>query len=166
MQGSQQTDWDGKVVAIVPRSEWESGSRGFPVEVRLKNRFQEIDGQRLPMLKEGMMTEVTFEGPPVDAILVPKDALVRTSRGMILYVFDPDPQNANSGTVRQLTVESGLSDGTEIQVLNEELQPGMHVVIEGAERLRPFQTVSVLTDELGAKTADHSGTTTDNPTIR
>jgi len=35
-------------------------------------------------------------------------------------------------------------------VQSEELQPDMQVVTEGAERLRPFQTVSIITDPVDA----------------
>jgi len=151
VEGSQQPKWTGKVVAIVPRSDWASGSRAFPVEIRLTNRFDEEGGDRQPVLKEGMMAEVTFRGAAVDALLAPKDSLVRTSRGTMLYLYRPDEDNPRIGTVQQLFVTPGVNDGTSVQLIADDLRSGMQVVTEGAERLRPFQTVQVAA-ELAAGT--------------
>jgi multidrug efflux pump subunit AcrA (membrane-fusion protein) len=146
VKGVLQTDWKGKIISIVPRSEWQTGSRGFPVEVRVKNRFQEVDGQRMPMLKEGMMAEVTFTGTPIEAIMVPKNALLRTTEGMRISVIDLDAKNPELGTSRFLLVEPGMSEGAWIQVLvkapvaSRDLVAGMQVVTEGAERLKRFPT--------------------------
>lgn len=96
--GTKREQWSGKIVAMVPRSDWKSGSRGFPVKVRLKNEIvprEIVDDQgnkqakMLPTLKEGMMAEVTFSGTPIQAVLAPKDAIVRTSRGTQMFLFDP-----------------------------------------------------------------------------
>lgn len=138
---------EGTIWRIVPRSQWQTGSRGFPVRVRLKNDFVEQDGRRIPTLKEGMMAEVTFEGPPIEALLIPKDALVRSSRGAVIFAFDPAEADAGKGTVRQLIVELGISEADQIQILTDELKPGMQVVVEGAERLRPFQEVQLLKEQ-------------------
>lgn len=141
----------GRIVAIVPRSDWTAGSWSFPVKVRIKNRFYEEGGQKLPMLKAGMMAEVTFHGQPVAALLAPKDAVVRTSRGAFVYVFDPSVGNPRAGTVRQVTITTGLSEGTWIQVTADGLTAGMPVVTEGAERLRPFQDVELAPEGLPAE---------------
>jgi HlyD family secretion protein len=156
VERSQQQKWTGKVVAIVPRSDWASGSRAFPVEIRLKNRFDDVDGEPQPVLKVGMIAEVTFRGAAVDALLAPKDALVRTSRGTMLYLYRPDENNPQSGTVQQLFVTPGVNDGTSVQLIAEDLSSGMQVVTEGAERLRPFQTVQVAA-ELAVGTNDAPG---------
>ena len=141
--GSRRRLWQGKIVQLVPRSDWITGSRGFPVKVRIKNEFEIVDGRRLPVLKEGMMAEVTFLGDPISALMVPKDALVRTSRGTIIFVFDPDQKKSNSGTVRRISVETGISEQATIQVIADGLAPEMQVVTEGAERLQDFQTVQI-----------------------
>ena len=141
-----QTNRQGKIASIVPRSEWETGSRGFPVKVRLKNEFVEVDGQRVPVLKEGMMAEVTFRGKPIEALFVPKDCIVRTSRGMFLYIFDPDANKPGMGAARQVKIETGIGDGALIQVTGPGIAQGMQVVTEGAERLRPFQSIQRIDD--------------------
>ena len=144
----QITAWQGTIAFIVPRSEWQTGSRGFPVKVRVKNCFVDLGGKRRPVIKEGMMAEVVFRGTPVDALLVPKDSLVRTSSGPILYVFQPDNEKPETGTVVQVPVVTGINDVSpagvsQIEVKGEGIAAGMQIVTEGAERMRPFQTVRV-----------------------
>lgn len=145
--------WTGTVHQIVPRSDWESGSRSFPVVVRVKNRISDIDGRPVPLLREGMMAEAEFSGRPVFAVLVPKDSLVRTSRGTFVFALNP-PDEAGNVSVSQISVQTGLSEGSQIQVTSSELKSGMKVVTEGAERLRPFQTVRVMEQETPAEAAE------------
>ena len=133
----------GTIVSVVPRSDWQSGSRGFPVLVRMKNQFKKVGEQNVPLLKEGMMAEVTFTGEPEPALLVPKDSIVRTSRGRFLYVYQPGEEGGN-GLARQVQIETGLSEGAWIQVFGEGLDQAAQVVNEGAERLsRPVQEVQL-----------------------
>jgi multidrug efflux pump subunit AcrA (membrane-fusion protein) len=47
-------------------------------------------------------------------------------------------------SVRQVMVTLGLGTGLWIQVQGESLAAGQQVVTEGAERLRAFQTVTVM----------------------
>lgn len=92
-----------------------------------------------------MMAEARFDGRPVDGLLVPKDSIVRTSRGAFVFVINPEEQGKPT-SVRQVIVEPGLGTGTWIQVKGESLAPGQQVVTEGAERLRTFQTVTIIDD--------------------
>lgn len=144
--GTGQTTRIGKITSIVPRSEWESGSRGFPVEIRLKNEFIDVDGRPQPVLNEGMISEVEFRGLPSQGIFVPKDALVRGTRGTIVFIYQPSDENVNSGTVTQVPVETGISDKEFIQVTGEGLSDSVQVVVEGAERLRHLQTVQLVAE--------------------
>ena len=98
INGIKQREWNGKVMAVVPRSDWQSGSRGFPVKVRLQNHLDTVKGvdqdgneytRIWPVLKEGMMAQVTFSGVPRPVVLAPKNALVRTSRGTQMFLFNP-----------------------------------------------------------------------------
>ena len=157
--GASRSEWEGRVVHIVPKSDWESGSRGFPVVVRIKNELEdvEISGngetivRKTPALKAGMMARVTIHGPEVETLLAHKDALVRTTRGTNVFVFDPkepsakfDPEVPTMGGVRQISVEADLhmSDGEFIGIrpskgmsaTDNPLQPGAWVVTEGGER--------------------------------
>ncbi|MBL8811271.1 MAG: efflux RND transporter periplasmic adaptor subunit [Planctomycetaceae bacterium] len=136
-------EWPGEVATIVPRSNWESGSRSFPVIIRIQNEFDSETGAPIPALREGMMAEATFNGSPVDGIMVPKDSIVRTSRGAFIFVVNP--QEADKPlSVRQVMVEVGISNGTWIQVRGETLEAGQQVVTEGAERLRAFKTIEII----------------------
>ena len=137
--------WTGTVLSIVSRSEWKTGSRSFPVIVRVKNQIQTTSGTPVPTLREGMMAEVEFFGTAMQAKMVPKDSLVRTSRGTFVFAVNP-PEDGKPLSVSQFLVEPGLSEANSIQVQSEDLQADMQVVTEGAERLRPFQTVTIIAD--------------------
>lgn len=138
--------WPGVVDSVVPRSNWQTGSRSFPVIIRVTNEMDESTMPPIPALREGMMAEAEFKGQNIEAMLVPKDAIVRTSRGNFIYVINPRTAGQPL-SVRQVVVTPGISSGTEIQVTGENLEVGMHVVTEGAPRLRAFQTVQVMNDE-------------------
>ena len=142
--------WTGVVEHIVPRSDWETGSRSFPVVVRVNNQMSGSAESPVPALREGMMAEVQFFGTPLEATLVPKDSLVRTSRGTFVFATNP-PEAEKPLSVRQVQVEPGISEEGWIQVIGTDLPPDAQVVTEGAERLRPFQTVSILEE---AETAE------------
>ncbi|MDA1232026.1 MAG: HlyD family efflux transporter periplasmic adaptor subunit, partial [Planctomycetota bacterium] len=81
--------WPGEVDSVVPRSNWQNGSRSFPVIVLVHNEINESSMPPVPALREGMMAEATFQGEGVDGVLVPKDSMVRTSRGSFIYVINP-----------------------------------------------------------------------------
>ena len=138
--------WTGVVHSVVPRSNWQNGSRSFPVIIRVTNEMDQSSMPPIPALREGMMAEAEFQGQDTKAMLVPKDAIVRTSRGNFIYVINP-PAEGQALSVRQVAITPGISSGTEIQVIGENLEVGMQVVTEGAPRLRAFQTVQVMNDE-------------------
>ena len=135
--------WTGTISSIVPRSEWESGSRSFPVIVRVTNRMNGTPHAPMPTLREGMMAEVEFFGAPLQAKMVPKDSLVRTSRGTFVFAVNSQ-EEGQPLNVRRVLVEPGIAEEGEVQVTTDELLPDTLVVTEGAERLRPFQTVSII----------------------
>jgi len=149
-RNGQAREWTGVVDSIVPRSNWQTGSRSFPVIVRINNEIDSTTMPPVPALREGMMAEATFRGEEVNAVLVPKDSMVRTSRGTFIYVINPI---ANGGplSVRQIIVEPGLSSGSWIQVSGENIAADMQVVTEGAERLRAFQTVQIVKEDADQK---------------
>jgi len=135
--------WTGTVNSIVPRSAWETGSRSFPVIVRIKNLIHGTPDFPVPTLREGMVAEVEFFGSSFQATLVPKDTLVRTSRGTFVFAINPATDGKPS-SVRQVMVQPGISQDEWIQVSGSDLESGMLVVTEGAERLRPFQSVQLI----------------------
>lgn len=137
--------WEGRVVSIISRSDWERGARTFPVKVAITNRTVTIDDREEPVLREGMLARIYFSGPPHDAVLVPKSALVRAETGTRLYALMPG-ESASTGKARPVMVQEGGAYGDKIEVLGNDLQPGMLVVTEGAERLSPFADVTIQSD--------------------
>ncbi len=137
--------WVGVVDSVIAKSDWQSGSRSFPVVIRVDNEMGGPDGSQ-PLLREGMMAEAEFTGDPIEAVLVPKDSLVRTSRGTFLFAVNPAAADA-AMSVRQVMVQVGISSAGWIQVLGTDLERGTSVVTEGAERLRAFQTIQILPEE-------------------
>ena len=111
--------------------------------IRIKNEMDSSVIPPIPALREGMMAEAEFKGQEVEAILVPKDCMVRTSRGTFLYVINPTADDKPI-SVRQVLVTTGVSTDNSIQVIGEGLEAGQQVVTEGAERLRAFQAVQVI----------------------
>ncbi len=141
--------WTGSVHSIVPRSDWQSGSRSFPVILRVENKMGGTEALPIPALREGMMVEAEFFGTSMDALLVPKDALVRTSRGTFVFAVNERTADADPGvpdSVRQVLIETGISKEGWIQAMGSDLKVGERVITEGAERLRPFQSISIMAE--------------------
>ena len=130
--GTVKADWTGEIVHIVPQSDWEHGSRGFPVVVRIQNELYPVGNpgkseaqRKTPVLKAGMLATVTILAPEVNTLLAHKDALVRSTEGNSLFLFEPkdknaqfDPNKPTMGSVRQTWVQPdlGLSEGEYIGI--------------------------------------------------
>ena len=153
IDATAQKTWQGTVVTIVPRSEWESGSRTFPVKVAVKNIIKESGSHKFPTLTEGMLARVQFKGPPHQATLVPKDSIVRSEAGSKLFVILADPAKPGTGKAKPVMLQEGSFFGNRVEILASDLQPGMPVVVEGAERLQPFAEVQILPDAAPAPVA-------------
>ncbi|MFM8581024.1 MAG: hypothetical protein ACKOFW_05920, partial [Planctomycetaceae bacterium] len=80
------------------------------------------------------------------SLLVSKDAIVLGGRAPMVYVIAPKPGSTTASVVQPVPVELGVADGGEIEVApvtaEPGLKPGMLVVVEGNERLRPGQEVT------------------------
>lgn len=123
----------GIIQAIVPRSNWQQGSHGFPVVVRMDNEY--VD--EVPRFKEGMIARITFSGKPHEALLAHKDAIVRSSGSPTVYVVGAGSK------IRGVSVTEGISNGSFIEIFGD-VAAGDLLVVEGAERVRPFDQVNVL----------------------
>jgi RND family efflux transporter MFP subunit len=145
IDGVEPREWTGCVVAVIPRSDWERGARTFPVKVTIPNRVVTRDDLIQPVLREGMLARIQFTGPEHEATLVPKSALVRSETGTRLYAVIPGEQ-PGTGKARPVMVQEGGAYGDQVEVLGEDLQPGMLVVTEGAERLSPFADIVIQSD--------------------
>ena len=110
-----------------------------------------VTGETPPVFAQAAGADLLYvayepPAPNSEAILVPKDAMVRTSRGTFVYVINPSTEGKPT-SVRQVLVTTGVSADTLIQVIGEGLAAGQQVVTEGAERLRAFQSVAIIKDE-------------------
>ena len=123
----------GTVFSVVAQA--DRNSRTFPIKVELPNADLSI--------KSGLVSRVTLQvGAPYEALVIPKDALVL--RGGAQYVFV-----MKDGSVAQVPVVAVNHVNNEVEI-NGQLEPGMIVVVEGNERLRPGQPVRVLQEETSA----------------
>jgi HlyD family secretion protein len=132
----------GFIASIIPQA--DSRARTFPVNVRVKNQLNG-DG---PMLKAGMYARVELPtGNVQKSLMVPKDAIVLGGPNPIVFVIDKSPATGSAGRVeggkvRPVPVQLGVAQGQWISVLGN-LNDGQLVVVEGNERLRPEQVVSI-----------------------
>jgi HlyD family secretion protein len=128
----------GKVALVVPQADVRA--RTFPVKVRVSNEITSNG----PLIKSGMLARVTLPtGAKQDALLVPKDALVLGGTTPMVYVVNTSEPNGKSGQVAPVPVELGVATGDQIQVTGA-LTAGQLVVVQGNERLRPGQAVSIV----------------------
>lgn len=119
----------GAVTRIVPQA--DPRARTFPVKIRIKNRQR---GGTV-LLKAGMFARVSLAvGEKVDALLVPKDAVVLGGPAAIVYVVGSDNK------VRPVPVRLGIAV-EDLVAVQADLKPGDVVVVRGNERLRPGDLV-------------------------
>ncbi len=111
--------FEGVVAEILPVANPES--RTFSVRLRVDNP----EGRLLP----GMFARVTVRDQQEGALVVPKDAVVRSAQGVIVVVAD-------NGTARIVPVQLGAADASSQAVIGD-LKEGDLVVIRGNEGLMP-----------------------------
>jgi RND family efflux transporter MFP subunit len=117
----------GKISARVPGG--DAATRTFPVKVRLADPAG---------LAAGMEARVALPAAePVDAVLVPRDALVMAQGQTLVFV-------AENGAAKAVPVTVAAYLGMTAGVNGPGLAPGAQVVVKGQERLRPGQPVAVL----------------------
>lgn len=131
----------GTVSAIVPQG--DTRARTFPVNIRVENEIS-ADG---PVLKSGMYARVELPtGVLTTSLMVPKDAIVLGGVEPIVFVIrQPSGERVTSSSpakVAPISVVLGVASGDWIAIKGK-LEEGDLVVVEGNERLRPDQAVSV-----------------------
>jgi len=126
--GEGQPATAGKVVVVSPTL--DPNSTTVQVWIQAQN-----PGERL---KPGATVTVSVVAKTVnDALVVPADAILSSPDGASsVMVIGPD------GTARQTKVETGIRDGSEVQVVSG-LQPGQEVVTKGAYGLPDGTKVTV-----------------------
>jgi RND family efflux transporter MFP subunit len=132
----------GSVSQIVPVAELRT--RTFPVLVKLNNTIR--DGT--PMLLAGMFARVELPAGQRQLLpLVPKDSLVLNGNERSVFIVDLDAGsgsgNAQTGTVRKVSVELGVAVNQRIQIRGD-IHVGDLVVVIGNERLIPNSHVKII----------------------
>ena len=79
------------------------------------------------------------QSDPREVIAVHRDAVILRENASYLYKVTEE------GTVEQITITTGIENGTYVEVTGE-IAPGDRIVIRGGERLQPGQTVTILAE--------------------
>ena len=127
--------FEGMIHGIVPSA--DQRSRTFPVRIRVKNPVR--DGSYL--LKDGMHARAAVTGNPKRAVLVSKDALNLGGPKAVVMLAVPGP--GGKPVASRVEVDTGVSDGDFIEVVGE-LTVGQQVIVMGNERVKPGQTLKVV----------------------
>jgi multidrug efflux pump subunit AcrA (membrane-fusion protein) len=118
--------FSGRVTAIVPGA--DPASRTFPVKVTVANPGG--------LLKAGMFARVSVRtGAGRKGLFLPKDAVVR--RGGKEFVFV-----VNGDAAKQVSVQTGVEVGGQVEVRGDGLTAGQRVVTLGNEFLQPGMQVA------------------------
>jgi membrane fusion protein (multidrug efflux system) len=120
-------EFTGTVIAVVPRG--DVATRTFPIKIRTPNTLALI---------EGMSARVVLPtGKHLKTLVVPRDAVISVFGQTVVYVVDDS--KARMIPIKVTGYEE-LVAGVEAPGLAE----GMQVVVEGNERLRNGQMVSLV----------------------
>lgn len=110
----------------------DTRTRTFPIEVDVPN----ASGR----LKPGLVTRVQLaRGTIEDAIVVPRDAVLRSAVGYLVYVVQEEEGQA---IARARTVTTGAGQGGNV-VIESGLEPGDRIVIVGHQQLADGDHVRV-----------------------
>ncbi|MDZ4657195.1 MAG: efflux RND transporter periplasmic adaptor subunit [Bythopirellula sp.] len=128
----------GKVITAIPQGDIRA--RTFPVKIRVSNEISSADG---PLLKPGMYARAVLPvGEQVIATLVPKDAIVLGGPQPMVVIVNGAAETGQTGTPAPVPVQLGVAEGEWIQVTGG-VKAGQLVIVQGNERIRPGQTVTV-----------------------
>lgn len=117
----------GPIIAVVPSG--DATSRTFPVQIRLANPEGRI--------KPGMLIRARLAaGHPGPALLVPKDALVISPQGRVVFVV-----GSNKAVMVPVIITGYYGDWAAVR--GNGVKAGQMVVTGGNERLRPGQPVKI-----------------------
>jgi multidrug efflux system membrane fusion protein len=104
---------------------------------KLKAVFDNKDAALFP--NQFVNIHLVMEDRPA-ALVVPTSAIQTGQQGSYVWVVDHADAQSN-GTARIQLVKVAMAEG-QVTILDEGLQPGQNVVVDGADRLRPGQNVT------------------------
>ncbi|MCB1216042.1 efflux RND transporter periplasmic adaptor subunit [bacterium] len=116
----------GAVISISPAANGQT--RQFPLRVAIS------DTRILPgMTVEGRI----LRGESVPTKMINMDSVIQAPLGTVCWVMDPDPNDPQKTSARQVIIETGARVDNMVVVMSEELQPGMMVVTRGKQQVYP-----------------------------
>jgi len=125
----------GRVTTVIPSA--DEKARTLPVEVSLPNPEGNI--------KAGLLARVALTGPERKVLLISKDALVLDRGRATVFVVKGDE-------VFPVEVQTGAAYGQQVEISGQ-IEPGQMVVVQGNERLRSGQKVSLAQGQASPSTA-------------
>jgi multidrug efflux system membrane fusion protein len=121
---------------------------------KLKAVFDNKDAALFP--NQFVNIHLVMEDRP-HALVVPSAALQTGNQGSFVWVVDHADAQGN-GSARIQLVKVALAEG-QVTILDEGLQPGQNVVVDGADRLKPGQAVTAsVAKQRGRQGAKAQGT--------
>lgn len=110
------------------------------VDAQTKNIYSRIQLEQVALPFENMSAEVSLPtNNESEQLLVPRDALVTFNGQQFVY-------SIKEGKAAIIPIEIVSYSGDQVAIKSPYLQAGMPIVIEGNERLRPDQPVTVIGD--------------------
>jgi multidrug efflux system membrane fusion protein len=94
-----------------------------------------------------------------NALVVPTAAIQSGTQGTFVWVIDTDAKGIATSRIQPVKVL--LAEG-QVTILDSGLQPGQNIVVDGADRLRPGQIVTVSKHQGGQGAASQSGASQQN----
>ncbi|MEW6425590.1 MAG: efflux RND transporter periplasmic adaptor subunit [Bacillota bacterium] len=116
----------GVITSIAPAA--DPVSKGFPLKIQIDNSNH--------VLKPGMFAEVQLTPPQKEALLVPREAVIKAEDKDVVWVV-------KEGRAQKKEVQIGESDGRRI-IITAGLTEGEEVVVAGQENLQEGAKVEVV----------------------
>lgn len=116
----------GVITTIAPAA--DPVSKGFPLKIQIDNPKH--------VLKPGMFAEVQLTPPQKEALLVPREAVIKAEDKDVVWVV-------KEGRAQKKEVQIGESDGRRI-IITAGLTEGEEVVVAGQENLQEGAKVEVV----------------------
>ncbi len=137
MSSNAQNVYDGKVLLVAPAA--DPKTRKFAVKV--------VPVSSTTLLRAGMSATVKIQtGQQVNALLIPKDAVIQRSGQQVVFIDD-------NGRAKMSVVQTGASDDRNIQIVSG-LGAGAQVILPGSLDLSDGDSVTKASSAPGPAPTD------------